>query len=318
MSSQIKTIYGFADLNKLNDVEWSNSVVFSSIPKSFNGIGVKKAILTVDNDKTQEFEGMMIQGDGIKSSISHNLYQFIITYNTLLSCAPKDMNFKINVVLENDTVVYEDNSILLKKAVGPKLFNDSQMFSHVEIVRMGPSEIMSNTVVAFQTNIRKEDVKNIKTIFHYQLKENIDDNSSPWKQEVLTYEPNINISCDESISIENYPIIYYKSSVSLSGITNNSKYLEYYVEVLNNDSPLCVDNVFGHNYTREINQMPDLKDLFKFDNNMPELSSLFSGLGGQESEGDGDAHGADAQIDMKKMLDVLKLFMDGMKEDKKH
>lgn len=266
MEDSIKLQFCFADLNKLNGIEWSNTVVFIKVIGFIDDIK-NVTVKTCVTNEWLEFPSTKLS---VNTSNNTSIWQSIITTNSMLGKGPQDMDVCAYLEKVDGTQIYDNNNgsnYMVPKGCGPYLFEGVTSFAFMEAMNMEKPK--GNLMYCCRdTNVEKE----LKLVYSFDKWETVQEKLIPFNDKIV-------VSADNTIKVSNptvngldfrrYEIFWEK----------DTKEIEFCIKKTIGDVEYW-DNNNNTNYKGEIQEMPNLANLLNFDNmgdfNDFGLSDLFN------------------------------------------
>ena len=304
MEHTLKLQFAFADLNKLNGIEWSNTVIFLKATGNVDDIKLISIKACISN------EWLEFPTNKITVEDSYSIWQGVITTNSMLGKGPQDMEVCAYLEKYDGTTIYDNNieaNYIIPKGCGPYLFGDIKSFTHMEGLNMDVPK--GNLMYCLKNNdIDKE----IKIIYSYDKWESV-------HEKVIPFEDHIMISADNNIKQTNPTSTGLDFRRFQLDWDKGIKEIEYCIKIIDKDTEIW-DNNNNLNYKGKIQEMPNLANLLNLDNLSDlgdfGLSDLFSSKSKEKKSDDDDEDEDDEEIntdDLFKALTSIKDIFSAMK-----
>jgi len=279
MIPSIKLKYAFADLNCINNIEWTNTSIYTQV-NNIDPSDIK--IVEVEYCTPDGCWSKLISDQIYCEENSMSMWHSILTFNSMISTKPSDVYLRARLVTKSGSI-YEDGSVgrsvgdsryLVKRASGPNILGDNKYFSNLDIIKGKDSYSVNATMAIKMDNVEK-----------VTLNYNLGSWDKPFNIKI-PYESTIPLSVDGEVVMDNKSMgVDYRTISFKIKLNDPIRYIEYYVQI--NDD--CYDSNDSHNYKR-LCEEDQIKDLFGSgddnidDTNLLNLSKTLGGLLKEETD----------------------------------
>lgn len=261
--NSIQLVYSFADLNSLNGIEWSNTVVFLKVNGDCDNI--KKVVLKA-NITNEWLEFPVSKSRSYSKTLS--IWQGIITSNSMLGKPPQDLEVCAFVETNDGNQVFDNNNFknyIIPKGCGPLLFGDTTSFAYMEAINA--TIPMGNLIYCSKIT----DKKKLFIVYSFDKWDTVFEEEIPFEEKIM-------INMDNTIHVSNPTSNGTDLRKFQLKWKKNTKDIEYCIKLINTEtSEETWDNNNSLNYKCSAQDMPSLSNLLNTEN----LNSVddLSGLG---------------------------------------
>jgi hypothetical protein len=274
MIKMIQLKFAFADLNIINNIEWTNTAIYTQMdgiqPDEVGKLVVEYKIKGSDEDWKSIMTDRLYYEEDNMMTIWHS----ILTFNSMLSNKPCNTYVRAHLTTKDGKIFEsggEDEKYLIRKATGPNLLGDCESFSNIEILKSSNEKCNIDGFFASK-------ILNIESvILNYTF--NTWDSASSIQ---FPYSDSISISIDDVITIQNR--VSGTTYFQLKFDVQEMDVMEYYIQVTDRQGELYYDSNCSNNYKRKCSE-DNLKTILtddKLDNRT--LSTLSKTLGSLMSD----------------------------------